>query len=151
MKVTRTSTLSGKTSTMELDVTEEQLAAYENGRVLIQDVFPNLSRSERDFIKLGITPKEWKEQFGEDEEDRELTTKRITIVILNYETAKVSVKEVEVPIDETDLDEFLSSTEQITSDCYYMAAVGNNPLKIEIESEAKIDLTILQKKEKAEG
>lgn len=64
LKVTRTSTLTKKTNTLELPITREQLALYEAGEVLIQDVFPHLSAPEREFIKSGITPQEWEEFFG---------------------------------------------------------------------------------------
>ena len=36
---------------------------------LIQDAFPQLSDDEREFIKTGITPAEWDEAFGEEEEE----------------------------------------------------------------------------------
>lgn len=49
---------------MDLDVTEEQLAKYHTGRFCLQDVFSNLSVDEREFIKSGMTPDEWKELFG---------------------------------------------------------------------------------------
>jgi len=65
MKFTKQSTITGKFNTMELDVTKEQLQAYSNGsRVLIQDIFPNLSPPEREFIKTGVTPDEWNAAFG---------------------------------------------------------------------------------------
>ena len=35
---------------------------------LIQDAFPWLMPDEREFIKTGITPEEWNNIFGEDEE-----------------------------------------------------------------------------------
>ena len=31
---------------------------------LIQDVFPELTANEREFIMTGITPQEWEEAFG---------------------------------------------------------------------------------------
>ncbi len=64
MEITKQSTLTGKQHTMHLDVTAEQLEIYREGRVLIQNVFPNLAPSEREFIKTGITPAEWAEEFG---------------------------------------------------------------------------------------
>lgn len=65
MKVTKISPLTGETNTIEIDVTKEQIEKYESGGHLIQDVFPELSPTEREFIKTGITPKEWEEIFGE--------------------------------------------------------------------------------------
>jgi hypothetical protein len=53
---------------MELDITEEQFRNYENGNGLIQDVFPNLTSSEREFLMTGVTDEEWNQMFGEEEE-----------------------------------------------------------------------------------
>jgi len=64
MKVTKVSNLTGKEHTLELPVTEEQLREYYENKAHIQNVFPNLSREEREFIKTGITPEEWQEIFG---------------------------------------------------------------------------------------
>lgn len=63
--VTRISQISGEVNTMELDVTQDQMDAYMSQRIpLIQNAFPNLPVPEREFIKSGITPKEWEETFG---------------------------------------------------------------------------------------
>ena len=64
MLVTRLSPFPHKENTMELDVTPEQLARYEQGNELIQNVFPNLSAEHREFIMTGITPKEWNATFN---------------------------------------------------------------------------------------
>ena len=44
MKITMTSMISGKTTTRDIDVEPEQVAAWQNG-VLIQDAMPELSES----------------------------------------------------------------------------------------------------------
>ena len=62
MLITRTSSLSGNTNSMEIEVTQEQLSSWESG-VLIQNAMPNLSADEREFIKTGITPAEWDSAF----------------------------------------------------------------------------------------
>ena len=62
MLITRTSSLSGNTSSMEIEVTQEQLSSWESG-VLIQNAMPNLSADEREFIMTGITPEEWDSAF----------------------------------------------------------------------------------------
>lgn len=62
MKVIRTSPIDGKTYSMDLDITASQEEAYYSGE-LIQNAFPNLSPSEREFWKSGITPEQWKEMF----------------------------------------------------------------------------------------
>jgi hypothetical protein len=56
MKITRTSRISAETNVMDIDVTEEQLALWESGRVLIQDA---------------ITPQEWDNAMGIDEEEED--------------------------------------------------------------------------------
>ena len=66
MQVTKVSSISGKTNSMELDITQAQLDLYAQGQELIQNVFPNLLPEEREFIKTGITPQEWNEMFGEE-------------------------------------------------------------------------------------
>jgi len=66
MKVTRTSMISGKVHTLDLPITEQQMEAYQNG-ALPQDAFPDLLAPQREFIKTGITPEEWKhEVLGEE-------------------------------------------------------------------------------------
>ena len=64
MLVTRLSPFSYTKNTIDLDITAEQLARYENGEELIQNVFPNLSPEHREFIKTGITPEEWDATFN---------------------------------------------------------------------------------------
>ena len=63
MIITRTSTISGHTSSMDIDVTLEQMASWEQGE-LVQNAMPNLSADEREFIMTGITPTEWNEMFN---------------------------------------------------------------------------------------
>ena len=58
MQITRTSKLTGAVHTQDIPITEEQLAAYENG-ALIQQAFPHLDPDQREFLKSGITPQEW--------------------------------------------------------------------------------------------
>jgi len=64
MYITRTSMFSGKTRTLEISVTQEQLDAWNSG-VLIQEAMPHLSEDEREFIMTGITAEEWDNAFGE--------------------------------------------------------------------------------------
>lgn len=68
IKITRTSVLSDITRSMFLDITQEQLDAYNKG-ALVQNVFPNLSADEREFLMTGITSFEWDEAFVEREDD----------------------------------------------------------------------------------
>lgn len=64
MKITRTSPFSGQVNTLEIDVTPEQLAAWQAG-TLIQRAMPHLTADEREFIMTGITSSEWDEMFQE--------------------------------------------------------------------------------------
>lgn len=69
MLVTRVSTLTGNTNTMDLPVTQAQLdemARPMSERRYVQDIFPDLSADEREFIKTGITPAEWDAAFPEE-------------------------------------------------------------------------------------
>jgi len=69
MEITMKSGFTGKINSMDLDVTLEQMEIWNSpNRPLIQEVFPNLSSDEREFIKTGVTPEEWKNIFGEEEE-----------------------------------------------------------------------------------
>lgn len=63
MLITRTSDLTGITRSLEIDVTQEQLDAYYNNGMLLQDAFPFMSADEREFIKTGITQDEWDAYF----------------------------------------------------------------------------------------
>jgi hypothetical protein len=67
MKVTRTSSVSGVTRTMDLDITPQQLIDYEKG-MKIQYAFPNLTTSEREFFMTGITDEEWNAIAPDDED-----------------------------------------------------------------------------------
>jgi hypothetical protein len=68
MLITRRSPVSLKMNTMEIAVTDEQLAEWENG-TLIQNAMPNLSADEREFLMTGITADEWDNLFPEPEDD----------------------------------------------------------------------------------
>jgi hypothetical protein len=64
MMISKVSDMSNKMHTMDIDVTDEQLQDWREGTA-IQDAMPNLTPDEREFIKTGITPKEWEEMFGD--------------------------------------------------------------------------------------
>jgi len=69
MEVTRRSPFTGKIHTMDLPITQAELDEYNSpqGR-LIQNIWPNLSPGEREFIKTGITEEEWDAAFGKEEQ-----------------------------------------------------------------------------------
>ena len=65
VKVTRTSFRSGKTLTLELDISPEDYATWLKGEVLTQHLFPNLSAEHREFLISGLHPGEFDEIVGE--------------------------------------------------------------------------------------
>lgn len=46
-------------------VWENDMAKFEKGEGLIQNIFPYLSNGDREFIKSGISPEGWKKLFKE--------------------------------------------------------------------------------------
>jgi hypothetical protein len=71
MKVTAISQLSGKETTMDMNITEDELYRVENRfntKELIQNIVPNLTMEEREFLMTGITSEEWNSMFGEIDE-----------------------------------------------------------------------------------
>lgn len=72
MKIIRTSELTGATNVMDLDITWEQCERFDYRRKtgeLIQNIFPNLSAAEREFLLTGITPEEWEILISDYRED----------------------------------------------------------------------------------
>lgn len=70
MQITKRSGFTGITHTREINVTEQQLKAWQDG-MLIQSAMPNLSASDREYLMTGATPEEWKATFGGDDEEEE--------------------------------------------------------------------------------
>ena len=68
MIVERKSIVTGKVYEMDINITLQQLFDFMNGRSgLAQEVFPDLSIDEREFIMFGIHPTEWHELFGNED------------------------------------------------------------------------------------
>ena len=70
-RITRISPFTDIPHTMEFDLYEQldfesRLLAWQSGKCLIQDAFPELSDDAREFIKSGITPLEWIKYMGGD-------------------------------------------------------------------------------------
>ena len=63
MLITRTSMISGKTHTLDIACTEEQLARWQAGEK-IQDCMPDVLAPLREFLMTGTTPQEWTAMFG---------------------------------------------------------------------------------------
>ena len=62
MKITRKSPFTGVEHTMDLPVTDSQLACWYAGDS-IQDVMPHLTADQREFLMTGITSDEWDAAF----------------------------------------------------------------------------------------
>lgn len=62
MKIVRESTYSGIVHEKEIAITQEQLDRWNSGEY-IQNVAPELSPDDREFILTGITREEWDEMF----------------------------------------------------------------------------------------
>ena len=69
MKITRVSAWSKKETTLDLPVTEEQLERYHNREDLVQNIFPNLTPGQREFIMTRYTEEDWAEMFPPEEEE----------------------------------------------------------------------------------
>ena len=65
--VKRDSPLTGKENEMVLDISDEQIVEWNSPdrKKLIQDIFPNLTDVEREFIMTGYTAQDWRTIYGE--------------------------------------------------------------------------------------
>ncbi len=71
MKVTRTSPLTGKVVTQDIEgLTQEMIENWKNG-ALIQDALHGISPEDREFIMTGISKDEWDAMYPAEEEDEE--------------------------------------------------------------------------------
>jgi hypothetical protein len=69
VRVSVVSHLSRKENTMDLPIGEDRLKEYANdgGKTLIQRLLPELNADQREFLKTGITSKEWDDLFADSE------------------------------------------------------------------------------------
>ena len=68
LTVVKLSYLTGKQNQMVLPVTQEQISRWAGGE-LVQDVFPDLDENQREFLITGITPDEWENALGVDNDN----------------------------------------------------------------------------------
>lgn len=61
--------ISGIKHTREINVTQEEIDAWQKSGRLIQAAFPHLSSDDREFILTGATPEEWNIAFEDDEDE----------------------------------------------------------------------------------
>lgn len=87
MKVTRKSAFTGHLNTMEIDCTAQQLFDFHEGKGFVQDIFPNLTAGEREFLMTGCTPEEWDTMFPKCPECKE-SLDECECVIPEYEIVK---------------------------------------------------------------
>ena len=65
--IARTSPFTGKINTMDIDIDPKGFALWQSGTV-IQNALPDLTPDEREFLMTGITPEEWEDLFGGEED-----------------------------------------------------------------------------------
>ena len=68
MWITLESLVTGEENSMELDMTVEQYyewQSYEPVRRKVQEIFPNLTATERDFLITGMSPEEQEKFYSE--------------------------------------------------------------------------------------
>jgi hypothetical protein len=68
--ITRRSSFTGKSNTMDLPVTPEQIAEFESGGGYTQTIFPDLTPGQREFLISGVTPQEWDEFVGKNRRNK---------------------------------------------------------------------------------
>lgn len=69
MKITKQSRATGVTHTREIPITKLEYEQWLGTNTLIQVAFPLLTPDEREFLISGVTPEEWDELFGEDDDE----------------------------------------------------------------------------------
>ena len=67
--VHKKSTVSGRVNSMLLPTTQGKIEYWLESGKLIQDVMPDLNDNQREFLMSGITPREWNDMFGEEDDE----------------------------------------------------------------------------------
>lgn len=117
-RVCSTCMFTGELGYMDLPVSEDRIAAFMDAgpsqRGLIQDVFPELSPDEREFLITGTTPETWDAMFGTSNEIREPAVVREVDIVKDLKTScenaglvmkedpKIDGKWHRVPVDRPD-------------------------------------------------
>lgn len=68
MLITRRSPLTGKDNTMDLPITQDQLDRWMRREGLIQNIMPELTPDQREFLISGSTPEDWATMFPPEDE-----------------------------------------------------------------------------------
>ena len=66
--VTMVSMFTEEVNSMQLPVSQDRIDLWLTGGGLIQDIMPDLSPDQREFLMTGMTPLEWTNMFGDDDE-----------------------------------------------------------------------------------
>jgi len=69
MVILKKSILTGNNNSMNLDITPKQLSLWRCGTSLIQDVMPNLSDVEREFLITGMSEEEQIKFYSQFEDE----------------------------------------------------------------------------------
>lgn len=77
---TKTSEFSKTPRTMSFpmysqDEFDKRLIAWQSGKLLIQEAFPEISPSAREFIMTGLTQEEWDNMLGRNDEQESAMAK----------------------------------------------------------------------------
>jgi len=67
--VQKKSMVSGRVNSMLLPTTQGKIEYWIESGKLIQDVMPDLSADHREFLMSGITPREWNDMCGDEDEE----------------------------------------------------------------------------------
>ena len=67
--VTMVSMFTEEVNSMQLPVSQDRIDLWLTGGGLIQDIMPDLSPDQREFLMTGMTPLEWTNMFGDDDEE----------------------------------------------------------------------------------
>lgn len=68
MLVRKRSFVTGADNVMDLPVTAERIDAWLRSGELVQRAFPDLTADQREFLLTGITPAEWDEHMGKEDD-----------------------------------------------------------------------------------
>jgi hypothetical protein len=69
MKITKVSPRTGQLNTLDLPMTAEQYDQWRIGPGLIQDMLPELTAEQREFLLTGYTPEDWEILFPPEDDD----------------------------------------------------------------------------------
>ena len=65
LSVSRVSPLTRTVNTLVLDITQEQYEHWKTSGIPIQDIMPNLTADDREFLITGLLAAEWDSLFGD--------------------------------------------------------------------------------------